>query len=199
LTDAAWEPQALDQQRVKALVAQRPPGGLLVLDDTGLPTQGRRAVGGARQDAGTLGQIAHGQVVVSAHDVADEPTRRAPVHGPLTARLSLPAGWAAASDRRAKVHGPAAVALQTKPAVALTLVEQARAWGVPFAWVVADAGYGDTPTFLHGRDERHGASVVGISRPFGVHLPAEVGAAALVVPSRPRGRGQPKKPRPAPR
>src|SRR5216117_1413407 len=36
LTDATWEPQALDQQRVTILVAQSPPQGLLVLDDTGL-------------------------------------------------------------------------------------------------------------------------------------------------------------------
>src|SRR3954451_5950433 len=41
LTDATWEPQALDAQRVQALVAQSPPYGLLVLDDTGLPKQGR--------------------------------------------------------------------------------------------------------------------------------------------------------------
>jgi hypothetical protein len=46
LTDAAWDPQVLDQQRVQALVAQSPPAGLLVLDDTGQPQQGRRAVGG---------------------------------------------------------------------------------------------------------------------------------------------------------
>ena len=45
LTDATWDPPALDQQRVTALVAQSPPQGLLVLDDTGLPKQaqlGRR-------------------------------------------------------------------------------------------------------------------------------------------------------------
>src|SRR5205085_5782462 len=77
-------------------------------------------------------------------------------------------------------------------------VDQARTWGVPFAWVVADAGYGDNPTFLQGLDDRHVAYVVGISSTFGVRLPVEVQAAALVLQSRPRGRGQPKKPRPAP-
>src|SRR5205085_2702957 len=35
LTDATWDPQALDQQRVTALVAQSPAHGMLVLDDTG--------------------------------------------------------------------------------------------------------------------------------------------------------------------
>ena len=197
LTDATWEPQALAQQRVATVVAQSPPRGILLLDDTGLPKQGHSSVGGARQYSGPLGKIANCQVVVSAHDVADEPTRSAPVHWPLTARLSLPEGWAADSDRRAKVHVPAEGAVQTKPELALTLVDQARAWGVPFAWVVADAGYGDTPTVLHGLAERHVAYVVGISSTFGVRLPAEVCAAALVLPSRPCGRGHPKKPRPA--
>ena len=32
LTDAVWAPRALDEQRVRALVAQSPPQGLLVLD-----------------------------------------------------------------------------------------------------------------------------------------------------------------------
>jgi SRSO17 transposase len=136
LTDAAWEPQALDQHRVTALVAQSPPQGLLVLDDTGLPKQGRSSVGVARQYSGTLGKVANCQVVVSAHYVADEPTSRAPVHWPLTAQLYLPEAWATDSVRRAKVHVPPEVAFQTKPELALALVDQARAWGVPFAYVL---------------------------------------------------------------
>jgi SRSO17 transposase len=198
LTDATWDPQVLDQQRVQALVADSPPGGLLVLDDTGLPKQGRGSVGVARQYSGTLGKVANCQIMVTAHYVADEPTSRAPVHWPVTARLYLPEVWATDPARRSKVHVPAEVGFQTKPTLALTLVEQARAWGVPFACVVADAGYGDNPTFLHGLDDRHVAYVVGISSTFGVRLPEEVAAAARVLPARPRGRGQPKKPRPAP-
>src|SRR2546429_9312342 len=96
----------LDQQRVTALIAQSPPQGLLVLDDTGLPKQGRSSVGVARQYSGTLGKVANCQVVVSAHYVADEPTSRAPVHWPLSARLYLPEAWATAHARRAKVHVP---------------------------------------------------------------------------------------------
>src|SRR5215470_16355490 len=199
LTDAAWEPQALDQQRVQALVAQSPPAGLLGLDDTGLPKQGRSSVGGARQYSGTLGKVANCQVVVSAHYVADEPPSPPPSHWPLTARLSLPEVWAADSARRAKVRVPTDVVFQTKPELALALLDQARRWGVPFATVVTDAGYGANPTFLHGLDDRHVAYIVGVSRTFGVRQPEEGRAAASVRPAAPRGRGQPKKPRPAPR
>src|SRR5215831_2519371 len=180
LTDATWEPQALEHQRVAALVAQSPPRGILLLDDTGLPKQGRSSVGVARQYSGTLGKIANCQVVVSAHYVADEPTSSAPVHWPLTARLYLPEAWAADSARRAKVRVPMDVTFQTKPELALALVDQARTWGVPFACVVADAGYGDNPTFLQGLDARHVAYVVGVSSTFGVRLPDEVHAAALL-------------------
>ena len=198
MTDATWDPQALDQQRVPALVAQSPPQGLLVLDDTGLPKQGRGSVGVARQYSGTLGKVANCQVVVSAHYVADEPTSSAPVHWPLTARLYLPEAWATDSARRTTVRVPTAVTFQTKPALALALVDQARAWGVPFAGVVADAGYGDNPTFLEGLDDRQVAYVVGVSKTFGVRLPAEVRTAALVSPCCPLGRGRPPQPRPAP-
>ena len=198
LTDAAWDPQALDKQRVQTLVAQSPPQGLLVLDDTGLPKQGRGSVGVVRQYSGTLGKVANCQVVVSAHYVADEPASRAPVHWPVLAQLYLPEAWATDGARRVKVHVPPEVAFQTKPALALALIDQARAWGVPFAWGVADAGYGDNPTFLQGLDDRQVTYVVGVSSTFGVRLPEEVRTAALVPPQRPRGRGQPKKPRPAP-
>jgi SRSO17 transposase len=198
LTDATWEPQILDQHRVQTLVAQSPPQGLLVLDDTGLPKQGRGSVGVTRQYSGTLGKVANCQVVVTAHYVADEPTSRAPIHWPVTARLYLPEAWATDEARRSKVHVPPAVAFQTKPELALALVDQARAWGVPFACVVADAGYGDNPTFIHGLDARQGAYVVGVSSSFGVRLPEEVRIAALVPPPRLRGRGRPKQPRPAP-
>jgi len=49
LTDADWDPLALDETRVRWLVRESPRGGILVLDDTGLPKQGTASVGVARQ------------------------------------------------------------------------------------------------------------------------------------------------------
>src|SRR5215831_17295228 len=46
LTDAAWDPLALDEARVKRLLALHPvTDGILVLDDTGLPKKGSASVG----------------------------------------------------------------------------------------------------------------------------------------------------------
>lgn len=49
LTDADWNVTALDQQRVTQLVAISPANGLLALDDTTIPKQGRASVGVGRQ------------------------------------------------------------------------------------------------------------------------------------------------------
>jgi SRSO17 transposase len=63
--------------------------------------------------------------------------------------------------------------------------------------VVVDAGYGDNPNFLRGLDERHLPYICAVESTFGCRLPDEVQAATLEPPSY-QGRGQPRKPRPAP-
>jgi SRSO17 transposase len=89
LTDATWDPRALDQARVQQLSAQSPAHGLLVLDDTGLPKQGKASVGVARQYSGTLGKIGNCQIVVSAEYVEDAPASSTPLHWPVSAQLYL--------------------------------------------------------------------------------------------------------------
>ena len=55
LTDAAWDSLALDEARVKRLLALHPvTDGILVFDDTGLPKQGSASVGVAPQYSGRL-------------------------------------------------------------------------------------------------------------------------------------------------
>jgi hypothetical protein len=130
--------------------------------------------------------------------VADEPTSSASIHWPLIAHLSRPETWATDCARRAKGRVPTDVPLQTQPELALALVEQERTWGVPFATVVTDAGYGDNPTFWPGLDARHVTYVVGVSSTCGERLPDEVWATTLRSPPRPRGRGPPRSMRPRP-
>jgi SRSO17 transposase len=150
LTDADWAPEALDEARVRQLVALSPPGGVLVVDDTGLPKKGSGSVGVAPQYSGTLGKVANCQVVVTAEYVEDAPETSTPLHWPVSARLFLPEAWATDPGRRRRARVPAEVTHQPKSQLGLALVDRARAWGVPFAFVAADAGYGQTLRQLDG-------------------------------------------------
>jgi SRSO17 transposase len=197
LTDADWDSGALDRARVERLTALSPPGGILAVDDVGLPKQGTRSVGVQRQYCGAAGKIANCQVVVTAEYVTDEPASSSPLHWPVSGRLYLPERWADDPDRRTHAHVPKDLTFQTKPQLALALIDRAREWQVPFRSVVADAGYGSNPTFLDGLEERNLQYVCAVERSFGVRLPSEVHAAAAQTEKR-NGRGRPKLPRPAP-
>jgi SRSO17 transposase len=200
LTDAQWNPQELDAARVRRLSQESPEKGILLLDETSFPKKGNRSVGVARQYCGELGKVANCQVVVSAHYVSDEPGSRSPFHWPLSGRVYLPKGeWAYDAERRKRAHVPEEVGFRTKPQIALSLVEKALEWGVPFGFVVADAGYGDNPEFLKGLKKREVSYVVAVGgTSFGVRKPEEVVAAEEAGAPPYAGMGQPRKPRPAP-
>jgi len=198
LTDADWDSLKLDGARVRSLSAKSPKGGMLVLDDTSLPKQGKASVGVARQYCGALGKRANCQVVVSAEYVADEPESSRPLHWPLSGRLYLPEGWATDLKRREISHVPEEVIFSSKPQIALSLVDLSREWEVPSEVVVADSGYGKYPSFLGGLEERKVSYVCGVESTFGVRLPEEVRAAKEAGAPPYQGRGQPPKERPAP-
>jgi SRSO17 transposase len=56
LTDAYWDPRELDALRVHSMSQSSPSGGVLLLDDTSFPKQGKSSVGVARQYCGQLGK-----------------------------------------------------------------------------------------------------------------------------------------------
>jgi len=199
LTDADWDSLKLDAARVRSLSAKSPKGGVLVLDDTSFPKQGKASVGVARQYCGELGKRANCQVVVSAHYVADEPESSRPLHWPVSAQLYLPKGWANDPQRREISHVPEEVGFGIKPQIALSLVDLSGEWEVPFDVVVADSGYGDNPSFLKSlEEERKIAYVCAVESTFGVRRPEEVRAAKEAGAPPYGGRGQPPKERPAP-
>ncbi len=63
ITDAPWSAERVWRQ-LRATIPER--RGVLILDGTSFPKQGRRSVAVARQYCGTLGKIANCQVAVTA-------------------------------------------------------------------------------------------------------------------------------------
>src|SRR6266852_3138884 len=65
LTELQWDAGAVNEQRVQQLNREATAGGgVLIVDDTGMPTQGTGSVGVAWQYSGTLGKVANCHVVV---------------------------------------------------------------------------------------------------------------------------------------
>src|SRR6202162_653112 len=159
LTAMLWDEDDLNQQRVQDLLALATEGdAALVFDDTGFAKQGKSSVGVARQYSGTLGKVGNCQVSVNCHYA--ERT----LAWPVATRLYLPKQWADDPVRRRKAQVPEGIEFQTKPEIALGLLDKADAWGVPYATVVADADYGDNPNFLAGLGERRKRYVAAVRK-----------------------------------
>jgi SRSO17 transposase len=165
LTGIAFDEDDLNDQRVRTLM-QLPTEGdaVLVFDDTGFAKQGRCSVGVKRQYSGTLGKTGNCQVTVNCHYA--ERT----LGWPVATRLYLPKEWAFDPDRRKKAHVPEEVHFQTKPEIALALLDHARELGLRHAAVTADGDYGDNPNFLAGLELRNERYVVAVRCDFSVAL-----------------------------
>ena len=112
-----------------------------IIDDTSFPKQGRHSVGVARQYCGQLGKRANCQVAVTL-SLANHHASL-----PIGYRLYLPQEWAEDAPRRKEAGIPDDIVFQTKPAIALGLLKQALAQGVPRGFVLTDTGYGSDTAF----------------------------------------------------
>ncbi len=187
------------RERVRLMVEASPAGGVLALDDTAFPKQGKHSVGVARQYCGELGKGANCQAVVTAEYVAGDLTSPAPMHWPVSARLFLPDEWAGDGQRRRRAHVPTEIQKQSKPEIALELIDRATAWGVPFRLVTADAAYGHFRDFFEGLEERKLLYACAVKSNFGVRRPEEVQVAEVAPPPPRKGvHGRKTKRHPAP-
>jgi SRSO17 transposase len=118
--------------------------GIGVLDETGFLKKGTESVGVARQYSGTAGKIENCQIGVFLSYTS---TRG---HVLLDRRLYLPASWCSDPARRQRAHVPEDVVFQTKPQLAMQMLQGAWQRGVPMAWVCGDEVYGDDPVLRDG-------------------------------------------------
>lgn len=153
ITDSPWEAEAL-WRRLRALVPVR--AGILAVDETSFPKQGKHSVGVKRQYCGALGKIANCQVAVSTVLIDDQ------LAWPLTFELYLPKEWLADEPRRRKARIPDTVRFREKWRLALSHVRRAVQAGLQPTAVVADADYGSTAAFRRGLERlglRYGVAI----------------------------------------
>ena len=141
LTEAPW-PTAPVLAHLQTYLGPRlnTAAGVFVLDESGFPKQGQRSVGVSPQYCGVLGKVANCQMGVF---LAYASVRG---HALVDTRLFLP-------ERCQAAGVPAAVPFQSKAALGLTMLGQARALGqLQGCRVTADDAYGEVPSFRDALD-----------------------------------------------
>lgn len=178
ITEATWSAEAV-WRRLREVTPARE--GILIIDGTGFPKQGKASVGVQRQYSGTLGKVGNCQVAVTA-------ALWTGVHAWLLgAQLYLPESWLTKAQR-ALARIPTTVVFQEKWRHALTLIRQIRAAGIAITAVAADAEFGDCTTFRETLHRWGLAYAVGLSSTVKVFR----GAPRLATPPPQPGRGRPR-------
>ncbi len=136
LADSPWDPGVVDRAVAERVCAVIEPEAW-VLDDTGVPKDGKHSPGVKRQYSGTLGKVGNCQIAVSLHAVGAKGTV------PLGFRLYLPEDWCADPERRKPAKIPDSVEFSTKPALGSELVARAAGWKIRRAPVLGDQAYGN--------------------------------------------------------
>ena len=163
VSESTWDHQAVNQRRVELLVADPATAphaqGVLVLDDTGDRKAGRHTAHVARQWLGSLGKTDNGIVAVTSL-WADE-------------RVYWPVDVVPYSPASRLPKGRTDPGFQTKPQLAVDLLQAARQAGIGFRAVVADCFYGDNTGFTEALGRASVAYVLAVKPRKGAWAPAE--------------------------
>ncbi len=162
--------------------------GVVIVDGSGFPKEGRHSVGVARQYCGHLGKIANCQEGVflvyasrSGYAFLDE-------------RLYILEEWFCDDSRqRWKACGiPQELAFQTEAQLGLEMIAALVQRGVvPFRWVTCDESYGENPAFLK--------EIAALGKCYLAEVPSDTRAWLRTPGIEPAGRGPMGRPRMHPR
>jgi len=179
VTHSPWSDKPL-WDRVSEVIPER--RGILALDDTGLPKQGRHSVGVKRQYSGTLGKTGNCQVAVSSLLIGPD------LVWPLGCELYLPQDWFDDAHRE-EAGIPSRLHFREKWRIALAQVRAALKRGFQLTAVVTDADYGSTTAFRQGLERLGLRYAVAIRSnlavcPAGARRTRPVAAVAKQIPAR---------------
>jgi SRSO17 transposase len=137
LSDAVWDTDGVrDDLRAYAVEHLGQESAILVIDETSFPKRGKKSAGVGVQYCGTTGQVENCQVGVFLSYV----TARG--HTLIDRELYLPFDWCEDQQRCQTAAIPETVHFQTKPELAIQMLERLWKAALPIAWVVADTVYG---------------------------------------------------------
>jgi len=177
LSRAVWDTDGVrDDLRSYTLEQLGQESAVLAIDETSFPKRGKHSAGVGVQYCGTTGQVENCQVGVFLSYVT------AKGHALIDRELYLPADWCEDRDRRRAAGIPESVRFQTKPELAVQMLERLFQAHLPISWVVADTVYGgnlDLRTWLETHQYSYVLAVpcnepVGILAPDGQRRRVEV-------------------------
>ena len=150
MSDSPWSALSV-YQRIQEDIRQDPrfqQGGVLIVDETADAKAGECSAGAARQHNGRLGKVDLCQVATCLSFVH-------PASGVWTLvddELFLPEHWFSPeyAELRQEVGVPTQRTFQTKPQLALAMIQRAVQQGLPFERVAADDLYGRNRAFRAG-------------------------------------------------
>ena len=154
LSSAVWDADLVrDDLRSYVLAQLGTHEAIVAIDETSFPKRGCKSAGVQVQYCGTTGQVENCQVGVFLSYVT------AKGHSLIDRELYLPFDWTADPKRCQEAGIPESARFQTKPELAVQMLERIRQAHIPISWVVADTIYGgnlDLRTWL----QEHGYAYV---------------------------------------
>ena len=142
ISDGKWDYQQVMDQVGKRTNTFFQASGLpdqdiaLIVDEVGFSKKGKYSACVSRQWLGCLGKQDNGQVAVGLVASCQH------YYSPIDMRLFMPQNWSEDHQRRKKAKIPDRITYQSKPDIALEMIEKAINNGFKFSWVGFDALYG---------------------------------------------------------
>lgn len=153
IATSTWkeEPVLADiKQESTAVIGSSGGRKALLIDESGIPKQGDKSVGVARQYCGSLGKVDNCQVGVFLGYTDGRHTML------IDKRLYLPAHWVDDPERCRRAGIPdECIRFRTKAQLGLEMVLQAKTDLIPFDFVGMDAHYGEQPALLNELETNH--------------------------------------------
>ena len=168
LSQAVWDTEGVrDDLRAYVLEQLGQESAILVIDETSFPKRGDKSAGVGQQYCGSTGQVENCQVGVFLAYVT------ACGHTLIDRELYLPSDWTEDPKRCQTAGLPETVRFQSKPELAVQMLERIFQAAVPVEWVVADTVYGgnlDLRTWLEAHQYAY-VLAVACNEPVGFQTP----------------------------